>query len=165
MIFEKLVCIDSKGEMISIIANTCHPATQVVSFHIEEGILSFSITSWNKSIEIILETMTSLNINSLSFISYHIVPRSSELGSHFQSQFYRQRGLRLLNTKITRFTMIELMGYISSFFAYKALLPTSIGSHSIGDMSFQMNPPTQQGQGPIVWQGNTQLRHRTGIDT
>ena len=47
----------------------------------------------------------------------------------------------------------------------KVLLPAIVSRLAIGDMTFQRQPVLRMGNGPVVRQGKSHLRHRTGIDT
>ena len=60
--------------------------------------------------------------------------------------------------------MIEHFVGIFLLFVREVMLPTVIGHHTIGDVTFQMYPTIEYRQGPIIGQGKANLRNRACID-
>ena len=60
--------------------------------------------------------------------------------------------------------MIECAFSIFMLLIGKVLLPFIVGSLAVGDMAFESEPFLRMRDDPIVWQGESYLRNRTGVD-
>ena len=45
------------------------------------------------------------------------------------------------------------------------MLPTVVGHHAVSDVAFHLKPTAQGRNGPIAWQGQSHLGHRTRVDS
>ena len=89
---------------------------------------------------------------------------ATKLTSQLNAQLCREGLPFLADLHIAGLTVIQGMLCVSMILMGKVPLPTIIGIHTIGDMSFEREPLTGAWNRPVVRQGKTNLGHRTGID-
>ena len=165
VIFEIMIGIDGSFPTVSVIIDTHQPTAQLVAGNI--GISPFTCIRARCRQRMPEAFQIFLGRNLYHTVTYWTICIATKLSNHFQAHFYAERTESILvsDTQETSLAVIEHVVTIFSLPFRKIMLPAIIRSHTISQMTFQLQPASTKRKRPIFRKRQTNLRYRTGIDT
>ena len=163
IIFKEVVGIDTQIPSVVVEVQAQEPTAQMVAFGIGIGAVSDIVAYGNKSVE---KRFQPVRILYCQAIAVNIIRRSAKLTRHLQTQLQRHRVPAVVVTylQIACLRVIQGVFDVAALLIGESLLPSIIRLHSIGNMTFQVEPALGIWYRPVVGQCQTHLRNRTGID-